>query len=695
MRKLYTLFLIFYVPAIALSQKIVELQKNISHYELKGNEIFFLEDATCQLNIDDIVNNKLKEFDAIPAKKINFSFSLSNYWFKIKLSNKEDGLIKRFLEINKPNLDKIELYELINEKEYRFICKTGDLNTFNKRPYNHRNYIFQLNFYANEERTFLILVNNGGEQFHFSMNLWSEKGLHKRDYFEQYFFGIYFGIILFVLIFNFFLYISFKEKLNLFYVLYIFSLGLLQLSLNGYSFELLWPNNTYLANRANPLFASAGVYYLLIFSIHFLKLKEFEPKIFSFFSIYKYLLLVCIIFSVIPGNFFYVSSVWSINALTLILNILILPVSYKVIKKGFYPARIFFAAFIVLVISVFAFVLNNFGFLPANVFTTYGLQFGSAVEVILLSLAIVLRFKELRDNSILKLQEANNLKQKINEELEIIVKERTETILKQKDLIEEYNVNIKDSINYAIRIQSAILPKEQDIKLLFDDFFTIYIPKDVISGDFYLAERIRTNDHVTLYSLAVADCTGHGVPGAMLSMLCSSYLRQSLTRHDVNSPAEALDYVDASLKNHFKYNNDTRNIKDGMDIGFAVFNKQKYEMYYSGANRNLIIIRNTELIEIKGDNYSVGSKDQDKQFTNKVNAIEPGDMVYLFTDGYSDQFGGPDNKKFKSVRLKKILLNISKLPLDEQKSILTENFYQWKGNTIQTDDICIFGLRIT
>ena len=414
-KKLYILILIFCFSVNLFSQKIVELQKNVSHYEITGNEIFFLEDAECSLTVDDIVNNKLKEFKSIPAKKVNNSFSLSNYWFIIKIRNHQDGMLKRFLEINKPNLDKIEFYELINSSEYKLISKTGDLYKFNERPFNHRNFVFQLNFYAKEERTFLFLINNGGEQFHFSMNLWSEKGLIKRDYFEQYFFGIYFGIILFVLIFNIFLFFSLKEQLNVYYVLYILSLGLLQMSLNGHAFELLWPDSTYMANRGNPLFASTAVLFLLLFAMHFLKLREYAPKSYKIFNIYKYILIACTVFSIIPGNFFYLSAVWGINAFTLLLNIFILPVSYKVIKKGFYPARIFFVAFVVLVLSVFAFVLNNFGALPSNVFTTYGLQFGSAVEVILLSLAIVQRFKQFRDDSIEKLKEINDLKQKANE----------------------------------------------------------------------------------------------------------------------------------------------------------------------------------------------------------------------------------------------------------------------------------------
>jgi serine phosphatase RsbU (regulator of sigma subunit) len=432
----------------------------------------------------------------------------------------------------------------------------------------------------------------------------------------------------------------------------------------------------------------------LLFAIDFLRLKKYAPKSYKIFNIFKYVILICAVFSIIPGKFFYLFSVWGINAFTLLLNIFILPVSYQVIKKGFYAARIFFTAFVVLVLSVFAFILNNFGILPSNIITGYGLQFGSAIEVIMLSLAIVQRIKQFRDDSIQKLKEINILKQKDNEILEIKVKERMATILEQKEIIEKNNLKITDSITYAKRIQSAILPGPEEMQKLLKQSFVFYLPKDIVSGDFYFVEPVRTNSGKELISFVVGDCTGHGVPGGFLTMLCSSFLKQSLTQYEVNSPGQALDFVNKSLKNHLKQTHPDIILRDGMDAAFCVLDKNEMKLYYAGANRSLIIVRNNQLTEIKPDKQSIGASDDIRPFTDHCIPIQHNDMIYLTSDGYADQFGGTDGKKFKNSALKKLFVEISELKINEQETILKQRFFDWKKNREQIDDVCVLGVRI-
>jgi PAS domain S-box-containing protein len=266
-------------------------------------------------------------------------------------------------------------------------------------------------------------------------------------------------------------------------------------------------------------------------------------------------------------------------------------------------------------------------------------------------------------------------------------------IQNQKKQIEEKNREITDSIKYAKRIQQALLPDEEEIKKILPNHFIFYKPKDIVSGDFYFIEPIKTNDKVSLIGVAVADCTGHGVPGAFMSMLGQSILKQSLTEPAVNSPADALNYLNNKITSVLRYKEKNTNIRDGMDATFCVINLVNYQLQFSGANNPIYIISNSELIELKGNKLSIGQS-EDNLFLSQCVQLKKNDSVYLFSDGFADQFGGPKGKKFKYAQLKNLLLSISSLSANEQLQKITEVFNSWKGDLEQVDDICVIGFRI-
>jgi sigma-B regulation protein RsbU (phosphoserine phosphatase) len=275
-----------------------------------------------------------------------------------------------------------------------------------------------------------------------------------------------------------------------------------------------------------------------------------------------------------------------------------------------------------------------------------------------------------------------------------------EVLSQKNDIIEHQNSEIISSINYAKRILSAILPEIELINSYFSDSFIFFQPKDIVSGDFYWFTKVNTtpNSNETpeeLIVISAVDCTGHGVPGALMSIIGNTILNHSLTVPSINTPADALCYLDQQIIKNLN------SINDGMDIALVALNLTKLELQYAGANNPLYIIRNKELIILKADKNAIGGNldfKQNKTFTNHKFNLKKGDALYLFTDGYADQFGGLETlnggKKFKYDRFKKLLIEINDLTMEQQKKHLIEEHKDWKGKLEQVDDILIIGFRI-
>lgn len=291
-------------------------------------------------------------------------------------------------------------------------------------------------------------------------------------------------------------------------------------------------------------------------------------------------------------------------------------------------------------------------------------------------------------------------KQKVNHTLA----EQNDAIHKQKETIEEKNREIVDSIQYAKRIQDAILPDTRLLNELFSESFILFKPKDIVSGDFYWMEKKDDTLHV-----AVVDCTGHGVPGAFISLLGYNLLNRSINEFTCKDPAEVLTCMDQKLEELLKRSSIT--VRDGMDLAFCSFKKdgEKIKMQFAGAHNPAWIIRDNNkpvigklileydnyfLCELKATRQSIGGFTEKKPYELQEILLEKGDLIYLFSDGYADQFGGSHGKKFKYSNLRELLFSITSKNLDEQKQFLDNRIEDWKGSQMQVDDICIIGLRV-
>lgn len=282
-----------------------------------------------------------------------------------------------------------------------------------------------------------------------------------------------------------------------------------------------------------------------------------------------------------------------------------------------------------------------------------------------------------------------------------------EEIAIQSTIIEQKNKDITDSINYAKRIQEAILPTTEELNAVLDDCFVYYLPKDIVSGDLYWANSVTTTlkegKGKKMALIAALDCTGHGVPGAFMSIVGHTILEQTLTEPTVNNPGQALDYLSNGVIRTLKQKaGDDFAIKDGMDIALCGFEPESRMLYFAGANNPLYVVRDNKLIQISGDKQPIGAYIKiQTPFTSHEMQMEKGDCVYIFTDGIADQFGGPRGKKFKYKQVQQLLLENNHLSMTEQHESISKAMHAWMNYPSdnpngfeQTDDILLIGFRV-
>ena len=273
--------------------------------------------------------------------------------------------------------------------------------------------------------------------------------------------------------------------------------------------------------------------------------------------------------------------------------------------------------------------------------------------------------------------------------LEQKVIERTEEVVRQRHIVEEKHKEITDSINYAERIQRSFLATKDLLDQNLKDHFVFFKPKDVVSGDFYFAEKL-TNES---FLLATADSTGHGVPGAIMSLLNITSLEKAIENQD--QPSDILNTTRKIIIERLKKDGSVEGGKDGMDCSVICFDFKKKKIIVSAANNPVWIVRGSETIEIKPDKMPVGKHDkQDVSFTQQTIDIKKGDVIYTLTDGFSDQFGGSLGKKFMSKKLRELLSKNAHLPMEEQRTILENTFISWVGDLEQIDDVTLIGVRV-
>lgn len=268
----------------------------------------------------------------------------------------------------------------------------------------------------------------------------------------------------------------------------------------------------------------------------------------------------------------------------------------------------------------------------------------------------------------------------------------------QSEVIEEKNKDITASIEYSKRIQRSVFIEKNKIKEYAPESFILFKPRDIVSGDFYWFTETHSaaQPENALLVVAAVDCTGHGVPGAFMSIIGHTLLNRTVNNPEIASPADALNFINREIKKTLNQKAYEAAIRDGMDIALSVIDFKNLNLSFAGANNPLFIVRNEELIELKATKQPITASSDSVAFpfTNEIFELQKGDAVYLFTDGFADQFGGPKGKKFMYKRFREALISVQAHPMDEQKNLLFEILKAWKGDLEQVDDVLVIGIKV-
>ena len=502
----------------------------------------------------------------------------------------------------------------------------------------------------------------------------------------SFYWGIYAGILFIILIYNIMLFISTKD------MAFVYSALLLLFSWNyeifrNQEFGLFMLSNLagwdYCKSIVSPVnfFISLSALSLTFYLQSLLRLKELLPKmnwvlrilagifaVFSFTSGFTTIELNTLIFLFV--------------SLTLLFYFIVGIISWA---KGYRPARFFVIADIIFILCVLSILFNYFQIVDSSleVGQFKARHIGLITFYGLITLAT--------GDKIITLQKEKELAQeKALEVLEQKVKERTSEVTQQKQLVEEKQKEIIESISYAKRLQEAILPPREFINKEISENFVLYAPKDLVAGDFYWAEKING-----VFLIAAADSTGHGVPGAMVSVVCSNALNRAVKEFELIDTGKILDKTRELVIETF--DKSYSEVKDGMDISLLAIDTINKKILWSGANNPLWYIHpagSNALIEIKANKQPIGKSEFIVPFNARQIDYKPGTIFYLFTDGFADQFGGPKGKKFKYKPFFDLLKNNAGLSMQDQAREIQLAFKNWKGDLEQVDDLCILGIKL-
>jgi two-component system, sensor histidine kinase LadS len=668
-----------------LSNAQVAITEHDDFIKLEGNQLKYFIAPTNQSTIR-AVKSHLKEFKPINSRMVNLGFETKDVWFYFETKNTSQSRLIRMLKLSNPIIDEVDVYKRIGNSIFIPVARGGDQRPFAWRFNGNRELIFPLRLDPHSTNGFLFRVNNGGEQFYFQSSLEKGSYIQVRHGNKQVFYGLLFGVMIFIIILNLAIGILFRQRIAYIYTLYGASFTLLQMSLLGFGTTWLWTDQYFISNRANPILASLGVLFFLNFTYRYLELHINTPKIKSIVRVIQLILIGNVCLSLIPGTAFMNISAITVNAMTLLLNLFIIYPLIVTLKTGSRTAKSYLVAFSILQISVFAFVLRNFGVIPNSFLADNGLQIGFAVEMIILTFGILQRFKIMNDASISVLAEANELKENLNIQLEAEVELRTKEVIQQRNELEQKNEEITSSILYAKRIQNALLPSSSYYSNLIPNLNVFYYPKDIVAGDFYWIKRIRIGEDIWKF-VAVADCTGHGVPGAMMSVLCMNALNESSRLLEDADPAELLTRVSSYLRNYLL--TDGMELSDGMDISVVCYNSEKQILRFCGANNPLWILNEEEIQVIPPTKRPVGKSESSLAFILHEMSYHENQRILLFSDGCIDQFGEKSGKKLKTPGLKKLVLEKYDSNPQNHLQKIEHGLLKWMGKEEQLDDICM------
>lgn len=650
---------------------------------------------------------------------LNNGYTLSSVWVKIPIVADNDDYKKWVLHLDYHILDTVQLF-FENTTEPISLGRAYPFLLNNEHHY--AGYSYSLAGLHMGENVLYLKVNSKGP-FVIPIALSEVNAFYQASENKHIYYGIYLGSLLVMIFYNLFIFISFRDINYLYYVLTIICTVGIFMTVAGYTHKYILQDQALVNAYFTRTCMGLVVITTAVFARSFLNTKKYAvlpDKLLKISSILAIIAMVLVVTNIKPS---------ATNTLVSLHAPLLLIAGIVAWRNGNRYARFYVFAWCAYLIGGFLITLRNAGVLPLNLVTTHGAEIGSVIEVILLGLALSDRYRvikmekaqlvkrnlaiqrkhneELENKVKLRtadLTEANEELRQVNEELNTTiekVQEQHEEIKAQKIRVEEKSValelaykNIQGSLAYAKRIQDAKLPKLETIQSHFPNSFIYFKPRDIVSGDFYWFTQL---DGKCL--IAVADCTGHGVPGAFMSMIGSELLNEIVMQRHETNPDKILLLLHEGIR-HTLNQRKTAN-SDGIDLGICCIDQVNKKLTYAGAKTPLIYIQEKQLFKIKGDRLSVGGvlRRQNKQFTLHTLNVSVPTTIYLFSDGIQDQFGGLEGKKFMNKQLCELLLNVHTLSPEEQQLQLETTLHNWMNPVDrkvekQLDDMLLIGMQI-
>lgn len=712
--KVLLLFAIF--SPVLYAQTPVKLSNNTQSVFLTHETLHFYEDKEGKLSFEEV---QKKKFSPLKKAHNNISFSKSTYWVKFKLQNTAITQEQWFFELAYPVLDIVDFYYKKNN-QWQTIA-TGDRRPFSNRPYNHRHFVFPLKLQDSTPHTYYIKVKSTSVLI-INTSVFHPTSFHEKNSQDQIMLGALNGILLVMGLYNLLIFLIIKDRLFLVFGMMLLSALMTSACIEGQALKYLWPNGQAFNSEALGVFRGLFFVFLHWYTVVFLNTKVNAPFLHKLF-------LLSIVFYSFDAfiSIFHVTLSSKLQLYTVILVPIISLASAVVgYRKGLKAIRFYTLAWLVFPIVLTLNDLALINLITVNSFFLFNIEKIAGIFIIILfALALADRYQQHKKEKDQAQADMLEMQRDINNKLEKKVEQRTGELLKSNDnlkrqsielmaLTEEVqeanaevmaaNENIKtinkqlekqrdhvlSSINYAKRIQKAVLPFEERMQMAFPHHFILYRPKDVVSGDFYWFEQIGDK-----LFLAVGDCTGHGVPGALMTMLGSQALANIIIQKGQSDAGKILDNLDSMLQKILK--SDRTMVKDGMDIVMLVIDNTTKQLQFAGARNPLIIVQNGELREVSGDIYSINGHRKNNlpiEFTTHTIDISEPTTCYMYSDGFQDQFGGERGKKFMKRRFKNLLHEISGRAMPNQYHVLSNALDVWMKSYDQMDDILVMGLKL-
>lgn len=775
---------------------------------LLNRELFYFPDSKAQIRTVFDFLQLQGELQPLRYSKNNiFENPKGNkHWFGFQIKNQFNESMTMILELANPFIDELEFYEIIDNKIVRSDT-LGNFQGHNHRTHNYHNFIIELNLSGNAIVNYAISVKSHQNSIHIPMYLWHYEYFSEKSTSNTLLNAIFYGFVFFILVFNLFLFLALKEEIYLYYGFFVLLNSLFILSIEGFSFNTWIPMGNFILQKF-PVFILflMGFGLFLITRIFF----DLKTKLPITNKILRYAQVVIVIMAIFSLSTIFENILYQFAKISVIVFPAFLLIILIRLKKASYRTSLFLAiAYLIYLISNTIFYLSEIQIINQSQNYIWQIKLGYSLDIILISFAVVERFKEMKENAKTELENlvflrtrklkeqrdeikkqadvltANNLElsrlsmvaKKIdngvtifnnfkavlfqNQASKLLYKnfiETEDTEKKYKDEIfnridecldrrkslvfeselhnkkngqKQYiqtsitpifdtnneikhlvaintdisqlkkveesirikNLHITQSINTAKSIQNALIPSKELIKKLLPETFIMMHPKDIVSGDFYWFHAMNKKIYI-----AAVDCTGHGVPGALISMAAFTELNTTIKEKKCNIPSEILNKISDSFNATLRITNEDSSVNEGFDIGLCSIDKNNKTIEYSGAHIPLYYLKYGEekITEIKANQYPIGVYygNRKKTFENHTIPFETNDRIYLMSDGFADQFGGPKNRKFGFGKLKENIISSRHLEIKEQANYLNAVFADWKGTNQQVDDVLLIGIQL-